>query len=107
MHPKRFVELAPDELCRAVEATHKCTAHFEYWQQVQEPYGAVWWMGGVGIFRLAGHPTADLCYAWSWPMRGTEDRQVYALLHTPPVESANEAVRAILADGTLPAECPP
>ena len=107
MHPKQFVELSPDELCRAVEAIYKCTAHFEYWHHVQEPYGAVWWMGGVGVFRLVGHPVATRCYAWSFVGHGAERRDVYAVLHLPPVESASDAVRDSLARSGLPAECPP
>ena len=106
MHPKQFKELSPDELCRAIEATHHCRAHFEYWQRVEMAYGAVWWMGGVGIFRLDGHPEASHCYAWSWPVTDT-DRQIQAVLEAAPITNAHDAVRATLSHIGQPAVCPP
>jgi len=59
-----------------------------FWQKVA-------WDGVVEVFRLAGHPKAKRCYAWSYT-EGKETRFV-TVLEIPPVESAQTAVRAAIA----------
>src|SRR5438876_9676866 len=51
------------------------------------------WEGEVQVFDLTGHPTASRCYAWSHATEGTRRRFV-AVLHVPPVDSPEKAVRA-------------
>jgi hypothetical protein len=52
------------------------------------------WEGTVSIFELKGHPKATRCYAWSSPMDESSKRRYYAVLHIPPVDSPEKAVRA-------------
>lgn len=63
---------------------------------VTEVYeGELVWDGIVQVFDLANHPEADRCYAWSYE---TEDgkRRFTAVLHKPPVDSPETAVRAAI-----------
>ena len=46
------------------------------------------------VFDLAGHPTATRAYAWSSPIEGSTKRRVFAVLHQPPIDSPQGAVRA-------------
>lgn len=41
------------------------------------------------VFELTGHPTATRAYAWS-------KRRFFAVLHQPPVDSPQAAVRAAI-----------
>lgn len=52
------------------------------------------WQGEVLVFELVGHPTATRCYAWE------VDGEVTAVLHEPPVESPQTAVRAAIMAGS-------
>jgi hypothetical protein len=53
----------------------------------------------VHVFDLAGHPKASRAYAWSSPIEGSTKRKFYAVLHVPPIDSPQKAVRAsIVAD---------
>ena len=53
------------------------------------------WKGAVEVFALINHPTAKRCFAWA---RDTDDgKRYFALLELPPVDSAQEAVRAAMA----------
>jgi hypothetical protein len=52
--------------------------------------------GAVEVFALISHPTAKRCFAWA---RDTDDgKRYFAVLDLPPVESAQEAVRAAMVD---------
>ena len=42
------------------------------------------------------HPTASVCYAWSSPIEGSDRRSFYAVLGVPPINSAVDAVRAVI-----------
>jgi hypothetical protein len=50
--------------------------------------------GIVSVFRLKDHLQADKCYVWSSPIEGCTKRRYYAVLHIPPVDSPEKAVRA-------------
>ena len=52
------------------------------------------WEGDVAVFSLSGHPTADRCYAWSEPVKGSDRRRFFAVLHDGPVTSPTMALRA-------------
>src|SRR5580704_9177180 len=54
------------------------------------------WEGLVHVFDLAGHPTASRAYAWSSPIEGSTKRRFFAVLHQPPVDSPEAAVRAAI-----------
>jgi hypothetical protein len=96
-------EASIDDLQRALEGLHSCLASYREAVQVREDFkGQSVWEGVVHVFDLEGHPKARLAYAWSSPVEGSDRRKFYAVLHIPPVESAEAAVRAaIVADHRL------
>ena len=52
--------------------------------------------------RPRGHRSADRCYAWSSRVEGSDQRRLFAVLHTPPVASPADAVRAALLQEPSP-----
>jgi hypothetical protein len=92
-----MIEVNPSELKRAVEARHGCTATVAQAVPVKETFGGkIVWEGVVHIFNLTGHPTATQAYAWSSPIKGSDKRRFFAVLHQGPVRSPVEAVRAAI-----------
>jgi len=64
------------------------------------------WSGIVSVFSLEGHPQATRCYAWSSPIEGSTKRRFYAVLHIPPVDSPEKAVRASIVHDHKAAQNP-
>lgn len=60
--------------------------------------GETVWIGDVEVFALAGHPQANVAYAWSYE---TDDgkRRTVTVLGIPPIDTATDAVRAAIASG--------
>ena len=58
--------------------------------------GQTVWEGVVEVFALKDHPKAGLAYAWSHETDPGGLRHV-AVLGVPPVNSAQDAVRAVIA----------
>jgi hypothetical protein len=86
-----------DELKRAVENMHHCSAHLVQSVPIREKFERkVVWDGVIHVFDLIGHPTATRAYAWSSPIEGSDKRRFFAVLHQPPVTSPLEAVRAAI-----------
>src|SRR6266851_3801309 len=86
-----------DALRAAVEATHGGVATFAQTAPVREIFqGKPVWEGVVHVFDLTGHPTATRAYAWSSPIEGSARRRFFAVLHQPPVDSPQAAVRAAI-----------
>src|SRR5207249_7959043 len=58
--------------------------------------GKTVWQGEVEVFDLIGHLTANRCYAWAYQ---DEDgnTQYTTVLELPPVQSAQDAVKAAIA----------
>jgi hypothetical protein len=84
-----------DELKNAVEQLHKCRAVYLEEVAVIEKYGPdTVWEGIVHVFKLTGHPQVDKCYAWYSDTPDTRKRKYYAVLHIPPIDSPEKAVRA-------------
>ena len=84
-----------NDLQGAVESLHNCKAKYKEQIRVVEQFkGEQVWQGDVHIFDLEDHPKAKICYAWSSPIDGSDNRKFYAVLHIPPVESPADAVRA-------------
>ena len=84
-----------ESLRAAVEGLHNCQAVERGSVRVVERFeGAVAWEGDVAVFDLIGHPTAKIAYAWSEPVKGSDRRRFYAVLHEEPVDSPERAVRA-------------
>jgi hypothetical protein len=90
-------EIGIEELQKAVERMHYCTATWLESVPVLETFqGKTVWDGVVHVFALSGHPSAVRCYAWSSPVEESKKRRVFAVLHQPPVASALDAVRAAI-----------
>jgi hypothetical protein len=84
-----------EDLKRAVEHLHHCKASFLEDVAVVEMFGKeTVWGGVVSVFEIKGHPQATKCYSWSSPIEGSTKRKYYAVLHIPPVDSPEKAVRA-------------
>jgi hypothetical protein len=63
-------EVSRDQLKRAVEAQHGCTATLLQSVPVKEAFeGKAVWDGVVHVFRIDGHPRANKAYAWSPRLR--------------------------------------
>jgi hypothetical protein len=89
-------EVSPDQLKRAVEAEHGCTATLVQSVPVDERIGdKPVWQGVVHVFDLVGHPKAKRAYAWSSPLPGG-NRRFFAVLRIGPVTGPVEAVRAAI-----------
>ena len=100
-------EVDANELRDAVERLHGCPAQLVEAVSVSESFeGRLGWHGVVHVFDLGGHRSADRCYAWSWQVEGSDKRRSSLLsLHTPPVASPADAVRAaILQEPSLDLE---
>jgi hypothetical protein len=83
------------ELRTHVERLLDCSASFLEDIAVVEKFGKeTVWSGTVSVYELKGHPQATRVYAWSSPIEGSTKRRYYAVLHIPPVDSPEKAVRA-------------
>jgi hypothetical protein len=72
-----------------------CSASFIEDVEVVEKFGEqTVWSGTVSVFALEGHPQATKAYVWSSPIIGSTKRHTYAVLHIPPIDSPEKAVRA-------------
>jgi hypothetical protein len=84
-----------DDLKRIVEQLHGCPASLVEDVVVVEKFGEkTVWSGMISVFALTGHPQAEKCYAWSSPIEGSTKRRYYAILHIPPIDSPEKAIRA-------------
>jgi len=96
-------EVDANELRDAVERLHGCPAQLVEAVSVSESFeGRPVWRGIVHIFDLRGHRSADRCYAWSSQVEGGNQRRFFAVLHTPPVASPADAVRAAIGQEPAP-----
>jgi hypothetical protein len=93
-----MVEDEVDQLQKAIEGLHRCSARLVQSVPTKQTHkGAAVWEGVVHVFDLEGHPTASRAYAWSSPIEETTDkRRFFAVLHQPPVTSPSAAVRAAI-----------
>ncbi len=80
-----------------VEQQHQCTATFREVAHVVETYNdATVWEGEVSVFDV-DHPEASTIYAWADPVPGRGAPRYFAVLGKPPINTANDAVRAAIA----------
>jgi hypothetical protein len=92
-----MIEVEADQLQKAIEGLHRCSAGLAQSVPVKETHdGATVWEGVVHVFDLTGHPTASRAYAWSSPIEGSDTRRFFAVLHQGPVTSPAAAVRAAI-----------
>ena len=93
-----------ESLKAAIERMHNVTATFAQAVPVREEFeGAVVWEGVVHVFDVEGHPNANRAYAWSSPMKDTDNRRIFAALHIGPIQSPIDAVRAAIVAENRPA----
>ncbi len=86
-----------EELQEAVQRLHQCRAKFIEAVAVKEMFqDKIVWEGIVFVFDLRGNPKATKAYAWSSPIGGSNKRRYYAVLHIPPIDSPEKAVRAAI-----------
>ena len=72
----------------AIHAAHGVQSDLLSRESVVEDFEGEIWDGQVLVFGVAGHPAANLCYAWEI------DGNVTAILGVPPIDSPQAAVRA-------------
>jgi hypothetical protein len=90
-----------DELREAVERTYGGTVTYVQSVPVREEFkGKIIWESAVAIFDLADHATATRAYAFT--IENDAGKRIVTVLHQPPVDSPQDAVRAaIVADYRL------
>ncbi len=97
IYTSRMAEIEADQLKEAVERMHGGSATLAQSVPVRETFeGKLVWEDVVHVFDLAGHPIATRAYAWSSPIEGSTKRRFFAVLHQPPVNSPQAAVRAAI-----------
>lgn len=83
------------QLQQTIEKLHNCTASYVTEINVTEKFDLqIVWEGIVHVFNIEGHPKANKCYAWSSPIDESTKRRYYAVLHIPPIDSPEKAIRA-------------
>jgi hypothetical protein len=87
-----------EELQKVIRHLHGVEAkHIESVAIKEMHRGQVVWEGVVEVFELIGHPTATRLYAWA---HDTDDpnhpRRHVTVLHSHPIQSARDAVRAAI-----------
>lgn len=84
----------PKRLQRAIRDLHGLDGQHVESVPIHEVFqGKTVWEGDVEVFRVRGHPQAQLAYAWTY----TDDDgtlQHVAVLGVPPINSAQDAVKA-------------
>jgi hypothetical protein len=91
------MEVGADQLKQAVEGQHGGTAVLVDALPVKEVHeGQTVWEGVVHVFDLDDHPSATRAYAWSSPVKGSNKRRFYAVLHLGGIRSPLDAVRAAI-----------
>jgi len=87
-----------EELRDMIRREHGVEAAFVESVPVKEVLqGATAWEGVVEVFDLIGHPTAVRVYAWSHETGDPANpKRHIAVLHSPPIRSAEDAVKAVI-----------
>ena len=83
-------------LQEAVRKAHGCDSKHVESVPVEESFqGKTIWKGIVEVFKLIGHATAKLCYAWGHAEKNTgKEVRIVTVLGIPPVDSPRKAVQA-------------
>jgi hypothetical protein len=86
------IESATERFQEAIQATHGARAELVAKVAVREQFhGEPLWEQDVLVFDLLDHPTASRAYAWA------TDDGITVVLHTGPIDSPAQAVRASIA----------
>ena len=59
--------------------------------------GRMLWQGPVEVFTLRNYPKAKRCFAWSYKKVEDSIERFVAVLEIPPVKSAHDAVKLVIA----------
>jgi hypothetical protein len=88
-----------ERLQKAIHDQHGCDAkHVESVPVHLTFNGQTVWRDTVEVFEVHNHPTALRCFAWSSSLEtGGTREQIFAALQLPPVLTAEDAVRSIIA----------
>lgn len=86
------------ELIEVIRRVHGAKATHVESVPVKETFkGETVWEGIVEVFDLIGHPTASRVYAWAHDTDDPEHpRRHVMVLHSHPIKSAQDAVRAAI-----------
>ena len=88
---------AVDALRSEIRSLYGCDSVWVEAVQVREQLrGETMWEGQVEVFNLIGSTEAERAYAWVHVSGSSGNRQFFVMLHRPPVDSAQMAVRAAL-----------
>ncbi len=95
--PVKMEDIKP--LQEAIWNLHGCGSRWLRSEPIHETFrGATVWRGQVEVFQLYSHTEARRCYAWSYVTdEKTGQRKFHAVLGIPPISSAVDAVRAVIA----------
>lgn len=87
-----------EELRDVIRRLHKAeAAHIESVPVKEMFQGKTVWEGVVEVFELHGHPKATRVYAWAHDTDDPErPRRHVTVLHSHPITSARDAVRAAI-----------
>jgi hypothetical protein len=84
----------PERLRQAIHDLHGLDSDHVESVPVHEIFqGKTVWEGDVEVFRVRGHPQAQLAYAWTYQ---DDDGTLHhvAVLGVPPINSAQDALKA-------------
>ena len=88
-----------EELRDVIRRLHGAEAKHVESVPVKETFqGKTVWDGIVEIFDLSGHPNASRAYAWAHDTDDPKKRRHVTVLHLQPIKSAEDAVRAAIAE---------
>jgi hypothetical protein len=85
------------ELKETVERLHGGIAtHVETVPVTEVFQGTTVWRGDVEVFDLTGNPKATRAYAWMHSLDDSQAKRHVAVLHVPPIDSPQAAVKAVI-----------
>ena len=85
----------------AIAAVHECRcSHFGSEHVREEHEGKLVWEGDVEIFQIEDHADARVAYGWAW-QDSSNEIQYIGILNSPPINCANDAVKAAIASGNF------
>ena len=84
----------PRRLQQAIRDLHGLESkHVESVEVLETFQGKTVWEGQVEVFRVRGHPQATHAYAWTYEGDDSKPHHL-AVLGVPPINSAQDAVKA-------------
>ena len=89
-----------ERLEKAIKDLHGAICQYAGSVAVHEKFeGQTVWQGVVEGFQIKGHPKAKTAYAWNYKTDNGDTHYV-AVLELPPINSAQDAVRAYIVSHT-------